>query len=235
MTKKEIKKILMSMRTPENETVITPLLGEIDMMNEKTIQQHLQEIGDTEESVRNFFEKSISKALANTTEKHTPINDMFTYGTNGDCIHLHLPGDFHQMWNEIGPIKTISTINLNLLDAIDRIQKMRDDGFYKFKDKNSIFMISPILRGSELKFLENLDFETSLYKKKDLQDEEFVQGNHDAQLAVKIFGKDHSVGTASLKFEIMQTKDWQEKKTKKVAEFNKQGIVLKQKRQDQSK
>ena len=42
---------------------------------------------------------------------------------------------------------------------------MQNDGFYKFEGKNSIYMISPILVGREMKFLEELDFNTQLYSK----------------------------------------------------------------------
>lgn len=229
MTKKEIKKILMSMRTPENDSIVTPLLGEIDMMDEKTIEKHLQKIGDTEELIRNFFKNIIIQRTAELNPKHYPINSMFTYGINSNVVHLHLPGDFHQMWNEIGPHRTIDTINLHLIDALDRVKEMRDDGFYRFKDKDSIYMISPVLIKKELSFLEDLYFQTSYFKRANLNDEEFLKNNSEAQLAVKIFGKNHSIGTASLKFSVMETENWKEKKNKKVEELKGKGIVLQSK------
>ena len=44
---------------------------------------------------------------------------------------------------------------------------MRDSGDPRFRNVDSIYMISPILVGREMKFLEELDFETHSYKKKE--------------------------------------------------------------------
>lgn len=151
---------------------------------------------------------------------------MFTYGISGSCIHLHLPGDLHQMITTKGARGTMDTVNLHLLDAIDKIQRLRSDGFYKFQEKESIYMISPILLGREMKFLESMDFTTHSYKKKDLQDDEFVAEHAEANLAVHIFGKCNHIGTASIKFDTIQTNEWQEKKKQKIQDFEKKGITL---------
>ena len=226
MKKQEIKNILMSMRTQENDTLINNLLGKIDMMDEKSFQTALEKVGNNEEGVRKFFESKLSERHHNQSEEKFPINDMFTYGISGNCIHLHLPGDLHQMLAKKGLSGTINTVNLQLLDAIDKIKQLRVNGFYRFQGKDSIYMISPILIGREMKFLDSMDFQTQLYRKKDLNDDKFIEEHTEARLATQIFGKDKNVGTASIKFETISSKEWQEKKREKIQEFAKKGITL---------
>lgn len=226
MKKQEIKNILMSMRTQENDTLINNLLGKIDMMDEKSFQTALEKVGNNEEGVRKFFESKLSERHHNQSEEKFPINDMFTYGISGNCIHLHLPGDLHQMLAKKGLSGTINTVNLQLLDAIDKIKQLRGNGFYRFQGKDSIYMISPILIGREMKFLDSMDFQTQLYRKKDLNDDKFIEEHTEARLATQIFGKDKNVGTASIKFETISSKEWQEKKREKIQEFAKKGITL---------
>ena len=226
MNRKDIKSILISMRTPENENQINNLLGKIDLLPEEKLQTMIAQIGDNEESIRNYLERKLNERNNNGNEDHTPINNMFTYGISESCIHLHMPVDLHEMMSKKGIKKTVDTVNLYLLDAIERIRKLQNNGFYKFNGKDSIYMISPILLGREIKFLEELDFETHSYRKKELQSEGFVAEHPEAQLAVHIFGKNSNVGTARIGLDVINTKAWQSKKDKKVEEFVEHGITL---------
>ena len=185
MNKQEIKNILMSMRTQENDTLINNLLGKIDMMDEQSFQTALEKVGNNEEGVKAFFESKLSKKHHNQNEEKYPINDMFTYGISGNCIHLHLPGDLHQMISEKGISATIDFVNLQLLDAIDKIKELRDNDFYRFQGKDSIYMISPILIGREMKFLDSMDFHTQSYRKKDLNNDKFIEDNPEAKNSLK--------------------------------------------------
>ena len=226
MNKNNIKRILISMRTAENENQVNNLLGKIDLLPEEKLQAMIAQIGDNEESIRKYLEEKLDERCNNGHEEHTPINDMFTYGISGSCIHLHMPVDLHEIMSKKGIKKTIDTVNLYLLDAIERIRKLQNDGFYKFNGKDSIYMISPILIRREIKFLEELDFETNSYKNKELQSEEFVAEHPEAQLAVHIFGRDRNVGTAKIDLDVMNSQEWQVKRAKKVKGLEKQGIKL---------
>lgn len=226
MKKQEIKNILMSMRTQENDTLVNNLLGKIDRMDEKSLQTVLEKVGNNEEGVRNFFENKLSEKHHNQSEEKFLINDMFTYGISGNCIHLHLPGNLHQMLVKKGLSGTMDIVNLQLLDAIDKIKQLRDNGFYRFQGKDSIYMISPILIRREMKFLDSMDFQTQSYRKKDLNDDKFIEEHPEARLATKIFGKDKNVGTASIKFETISSNEWQNKKNQKVKEFAEKGLSL---------
>lgn len=226
MNKNDIKRILMSMRTSENENQVNNLLGKIDLLPEEKLQTMIAQIGDNEESIRKYLEGKLDERNNNGHEEHTPINNMFTYGISGSCVHLHMPVDLHEMMSKKGIKKTVDTVNLYLLDAIERIRKLQNDGFYKFNGKDSIYMISPILVGREMKFLEELDFETHSYRKKELQSEEFVAEHPEAQRAVHIFGRDSNVGTAKIGLDVINSQEWQIKRDKKVKAFEKQGIKL---------
>ena len=60
MNKKDIKMILMSMRTSENDAMINKLLGKIDMIDDIVLQNAVEQVGGTKEDVRAFLEKNIS-------------------------------------------------------------------------------------------------------------------------------------------------------------------------------
>ena len=228
MKRKKIKEILMSMRTQENEGLVNNLLGKIDLMDEDSLQKAIRKVGDNEDNIRKFFESKLDERQQNNNDEKFPINGMFTYGISGNCIHLHLPVDLHKQILQEGLSRTIDTVNLYLLDAVDRIQRLKNDGFHRFKGKDSIYMISPALVGKELKTLENLDFTTNFYRKKELKDKEFLKENPEASLATKIFGEDKNIGTALIRIETIQTEEWQIKKRKKYRELEEKGITLKE-------
>lgn len=225
MNKNEIKNILISMRTSGNEARVNYLLGKIDMMEETEIEKILMDIGKTEENVRGFLRKKLEEGNQQDNKKF-PINGMFTYGLSGNCIHLHLPADLHESLVKDGPSKTMAKVNLHLLDAIDRITALRNDGFHKFKDKNSIYMISPALIRPEIKFLNGLNFTTHMYTKRNLSDDAFVEEHPEAMLAVHIFGRDRNIGTALIGFDTINSPEWQAKKKQVIETLKNKGATI---------
>ena len=226
MNKEDVRNILISMRTADNEATVNFLLGNIDMKDDDTIEHAIMNLGNSEKNIRAFFQKKIEEKNSNQQNEKYPINDMFTYGISGNCIHLHLPTDLHELIVKNGISKTIALVNLHLLDAIDKIKDMKNKDFYKFKDKDSIYMISPAMIKKEMSFLEGLGFTTHSYSKKQLSDIDFVQKTPEAQLAVSIFGKDKNVGTASIGFDVINSKEWQEKRNSAIQSFKERGITL---------
>ncbi len=77
-----------------------------------------------------------------------------------------------------------------------------------------------------MKFLDSMDFQTQSYRKKDLSEDKFIAEHSEAKLATRIFCKDKNIGTASISFETISSKEWQDKKRQKVQEFAKKGITL---------
>ncbi len=219
----------MAMRTPKNEEEMNRLLGMIDMADEETLQNKIEEIGGTEEAINAFLKKQILKIQ----EKHIPINEMFSYGINGNCIHLHLPVDLHPMIFDKGISRTMDTVNLYLLDAMERIKSLRDSGYYKFQDKDSIYMMSPILKGKRiLGFLDELDFKRRFYREKELNNEDFLKNHSEAMLARKIFPERDYVGVAEITFDKMASQEWQDKKQKVVQELKNKGISLEKEKEE---
>ena len=225
MEKKEVESILISMKAPDNAKIIDELLDKIKVIDDISFQNAVMQVGDTQETITEYFKNKISERQNNTAvQSHTPINKMFSYGVAGNCVHLHLPEDLHSMLEKNGISRTIDIVNLHLLDAIDKIKELKDKGHDEFQGKDSIYMISPILLGRELKFLKELDFETRTYKKKDLNNEEILINNSEAKFATRIFGKGRNVGIAQISFDLISSKEWQEKKEEKIKEFAKKGI-----------
>lgn len=218
MEKRDIKNILISMRTTENEAQVNNLLGKIDMLDFSTLQEMLQKIGDNEDSVRKFLESKLSTSRENTEEKY-PINSMFTYGISGNCVHLHLPMDLHQMISQHGISATIANVHLQLIDAIEKIGKLKADSFYRFNNVDSIYMISPILVKREINFLNDLGFTTNIHSKKKLKDSKYLEEVPEAQLATHIFGNDKNVGSALIKIDTILGEQWKQLAKKKVEEL----------------
>ena len=235
MNKNEVKNILMSLRTPEYENVVNNLLGKIDLLSDEKLSTMVAKIGDSEESIREYLQKKLEEKHEHKREQHVPINDMFTYGIAGNSIHLHLPissEDLMKLMKERGGIsKTRKYINLKLLDAIEKIRNLKNDGYYKFQGKDSIYMISPILadkKRTQIEFLNKLDFKTEVYGGEELQDDKFVSEHPEAQLAVAVFGKESAVASAKIDFDVINSDEWQEKRKAQIEEFKEKGVELDQ-------
>ena len=231
MNKAEIKKILISMRTEDNEAHVNFLLGKLDMLSEEEFSTYLQKIVDSKIDVKDYLNDQIQKLKVDELrrEPRYPLNKFFTYGINDNMLHLHLPGKLHGLIKLKHYEGTMDIVNLYLLDAFDKIQQLKENQHPHLQNVDSIYMISPILLillGRELKFLEELDFKTTKYSKKDLSDRNFVSQNSEAQLAKSLFGTDKNVGSATINLDIILTQDWQKKKQNKVKELNDKGIFI---------
>ena len=79
MNKKEVKNILISMRTPENEIAVNHLLGQLDMKSDTEIEQITEKLENSEENIRENLSKKIEEISQSKNEEKHPINDMFTY------------------------------------------------------------------------------------------------------------------------------------------------------------
>lgn len=153
---------------------------------------------------------------------------MFTYGIFKKSVHLHLPGDLHDVIAQKGIKNTVDTVNLYLLDALDRLKNLKDNVFYKLNNIENIFMISPLLSvKKELSFLEDLGFQTEYFSIQQLNNPQFIAENKSDKLATKIFGKGKKVGTASINFDTISSPKWQAKKQEKLKEFSEKGITFK--------
>jgi len=78
----------------------------------------------------------LEKNQADTNEKHTPINEMFTYGISNSCIHLHLPGDLHHLLEKNGISKTIDTVYSYSVCCVGKSVLTFDDPFIHQENVN---------------------------------------------------------------------------------------------------
>lgn len=250
MKKEEARKILFSMRNPENEAIINNVLGKIDMMPEDVFECKCKDMAETE--IREYIKKQINIRTTNEDSNHININKFFEYGIAGNCVHLHLPGDFHEMFEKLGKIKASAIIARYLIDAITRINNQKNMGDSKLENCSSIYMISPIfysptfypkaLRSKKVrdnvkietpifKLFKLMGLETKTYIKEDLQNPKFVENNEEAKLAVKNFGTKMDVGTASLSFKKLNSKRFQTRLNKISEMLEKIGEPIKQEMQ----
>lgn len=225
MNKDDVKRILMSMRTTENAVRVNYLLGQIDMMTDEQIKTEVEKAGGTEDGVRAVLTSRIGNT-SREEEPDVPLNKYITYRMTGDCIHLHLPHQLKDVMQKLGPRKTMDLVNVYLLDALERVRQLKNNGFHKFIDKKNIYMISPILVKRELDELADVDFKTALYTKKQLQDPSFVAATPEAQLATHIFGNKTNVGTAVISLDILNTPEWQAKRKAKLEDLKGRGATM---------
>lgn len=237
MNKKEVKKILFSIRNSENEAIVNNLLGAIDMKSNEEIEGMLNKIliefnmekGQEIEAIKQYIE--IKKEKQNRRVfPFTKINDFFEYGINGGTVHFHLPGDFHSMFQKLGKVKASVAIGKSLIDAANKINNQRKMGDQDLEKCSSMYMISPIfysptfypkiLRDKNVrdnikietpifKIFKLMGLETATYTREELQNDDFVKNNKEAQLAVKNFGADRDVGAAILTFEKFNSEKFQ--------------------------
>lgn len=228
MNKQELKNILMNLRTSKNESQANYLLGKIDMMSDDEISKITSTIGNNKENIIDFLSQKLAEKTANyQSEEHFPINKMFTYGIGKRTVHLHIPRDLHDMIAQKGFRNSIDTVNLYLLDALNKLKTLKDNGFYKLNNVENIFMISPLLSvKKELNFLEDLNFQAEYFSQQELNDTQFVSNNKSAILATQIFGTNKKVGTASINFDTISSPEWQSKKEEIIKEFSRKGITL---------
>ena len=143
MNKKEIKRILMNMRTPENEEAVNHLLGLIDMMNETDIQNKLEQLNANERNIAEILKGMIKKIqVQNEKSEHfTNVNKMFYYGRTENTIHMHLiPKDLRNVKNKLGDEAFYQFYKDQLEDFLSRLQ----DIFRKDTSIESLFAVSPI-------------------------------------------------------------------------------------------
>lgn len=226
MNKKDVKDILMELRKPENEDFINYMLGNLDMMDDDLVAKMIDRIGNTKDCIKLFLQRKIQERNTRPSDKKFPINKMFTYGISEDCVHLHLPGYLYEMFGKHGFSKSMNIVNMYLLDALDRLNTLKNIDFYRLKDARNILMISPLLIPREVHFLQGMHFSVRSYTKKELSDDNFVSKDPEARLAVDIFGKSKNIGSAMISFSTLNSKEWQYVKNEKMEEFTKKGISI---------
>ncbi len=235
MNKKEAKQIIFSIRNSENEAIVNNLLGIIDTKSDKQIEAMVNKIrivfnkekGEEIEAIKQYIEMEKEKQNRRN-EPFKKINDFFEYGINGDCVHFHLPGDFHSMFKKLGIVKAGAVIAQSLIDAASKINNQRNMGDQNLKKCTSMYMMSPIFYAPTFypeslrnirdkvkietpifKIFKLMGLKTATYTAEELKDTDFVKNNKEAKNAVKNYGTDKDVGTAIISFEKFNSEKFQ--------------------------
>ena len=225
MDKKIIDKILSDLRNETNGSAIDMLASRINGMSQEEIDLTVQKLGGSEEAVKKVLEEKINQMARRERmghEPHKPINKLFSYGVSESTVHLHLPVMLQNIRGK-GISGKINTTNRYLIDALDRIVKMKDSGDPRFRNVDSIYMISPILMGRELEVLKGLDFETESF---DYRHPETITSREEAGFGKRLFPGAKSVGRAKISIERLKQRDWQDKRKDFVEKLEEKGAVL---------
>lgn len=230
MDRKVIDKILSDLRNETNGSAIDMLASRIKGMSQEEIDLTVKKLGGTEEAIKSVLADKVEQMSRRTrmgNEPHKPINKLFSYGVSETTVHLHLPVMLQNIRGK-GISGKINTANRYLIDALDRVVKMKDSGDPRFKNVESVYMISPILLGRELEVLEGLDFETESY---DFRHPEMIENREEAGFGKRLFPDAKSVGRAKIFIDRLKSKDWQDKRKDFVERLEEKGAVLEQEEQ----
>lgn len=226
--------ILLDLRTPDNAHVVDSLLNKLNQMTDDQISEKLEKIGTTDDQIRTALDNRIQNMMNKEKykTKEYPLNDMFYYGLSGDSAHIHLvPKDLHHLL-EKGPEYLVDTVNLYMLDAIDKLKNLKLDEDPRFVFVSHVYMITPMYhsptfeKANELEFLRSLLFRVNSYSPENLQDNEYLKTHPEAQLAKDIFGDQKKVATAIIGIDTLAGEEWQTLKEAKFEEYRKKGLTL---------
>lgn len=224
MTKDEIKMLLMTLKTDENEMQFNNILSKIEGLSDKVVEEMATQEGDVETFLKNKLQEE-------NTKKYY-INDMFYYNISGDCVHIHLiQKDLHHLLKR-GTDYMQKVFNIHILDAVDSLWELKETGFEKFSEVSKVYMISPIFntptfqKCNEMQFFNDFLFLTHTYTPKQLNDDDYVEQCFEASLARKLFGSKKNVSSAIIDFKTISSDEWQLKKKIYINNSAKEGIIL---------
>lgn len=134
MDKKDIKQILMSMRTQKNENQVNYLLGKIDLLSEAEINNMLLEIGNNEENIKSYFFARIhqkekipfaqAKNVVNKILKLLEEKNLKIYIAGGLVPYILLNQDSNRLHDDIDTL-------CRLEDTENLRELFIKEGFYK--------------------------------------------------------------------------------------------------------
>ena len=159
MEKENIKKILIKIKTPDNEIKVDNLLKLLDQMSDEELHIKLKQLNLSENNIEQYLSSLIvkTKNQEETSERFVNINDWFCCGRTGDTIHLHLiPKDLRGIKKELGDEEFYNLFKKQLEDFLSRIQIM----FSEDTSVKTLFAVSPIFYNPNISSIhESLGFD----------------------------------------------------------------------------
>ena len=143
MLKENIKKLLIDMKTSDNESVINHILKSIEKISEEDLILTLDKYNVIEQNIEQFLRNRIEKQIEKekTHTEFTPVNQMFSYGRTGNTLHMHLiPKDLRGLKNELGDEAFYAFFKDQLEDFLSKLQSI----FLEDATIQTLFAVSPI-------------------------------------------------------------------------------------------
>ena len=204
--------VLKSLINEENKDKINIYIDRVEKMEKEEWQSFLKE--KSIETVSNLS-KLINDMINNRREtKFQPLNDMVSYGTSGDTVHIHLiPSDVRNLLNKQG----LNKAETYVIDALEKIQEMLKSN-EDLSNVKSVYAVSGILRGSIIKIFENIGF--------DIKEMNIDEAKNDKELGVfyEIFKDNKKLGRAKISRNELLSKEWLELKDERKKELRENDI-----------
>lgn len=159
MEKNSIKKLLISMRTPDNEEKIIHLLKSLDQISDEELHLKFEKMNLSDDNIKKYLENLIKKSedQEEKSENFINVNDWFCYGRTGDTVHMHLiPKDLRDIKKELGDEAFYCMFKEQLEDFLSKMQFiiLEDDSI------KTLFAVSPIFYNSNITLIhESLGFD----------------------------------------------------------------------------
>ena len=190
ISKDIVKQQLESVINDENRQIVTEIAKRIDGIPNDEWEAFIAFHNITEANLMDIIKSKIAKDKQLDEYLFEEINDLVSYGTTGDTLHIHIiPKNVKEMLNREG----LKLANLKLIQALELIRNTPEmNGTIK-----TIFAVSPILRLKQLqKMFIELGFDVSETTAEDL---------------LRRFPSAKQVYQASLPKSILLSKEWEDK------------------------
>ena len=192
--------ILKSLINEENKGKINSYIVKVQNMGEKEWQSFINEksivtVSDLAELINRFTNNK-------EESKFKSLNDMISYGTGGDTLHIHvIPNDVRDLLNKEG----LKKAEVYVIDALEKIKEMINNN-EDLSNINSIYAVSGILRGPIIRIFKNLSF--------DIKEMNIDEAKNDEELSVfyERFKDNKKLGRAKISRDKLLSEEWEKLK-----------------------
>ena len=232
MERQEVIEILTFLfQENQDSTMIQKMIHSAKTISDEELKR--KTMGFTRTSLINYIRGKVQaeRQHEDISGQRINVNDYFDYGISGDTVHIHLPKDLHEEFQQLGKKKAIAQIGLYLIDAVNRINCDRNQNRNDLEKCRLLYMISPIfysggfypsplrkkmtneisIESPILWILKRFGLEVKTISEQDLHDKEKIANDPEVQLALKNFGDKKDVGVARITFDELNSKKWQKK------------------------
>lgn len=197
LSKQEVLSLLEDMSTEENRAVISQYVNMVNSLDDKRLQQILEENGiKTKDDINEFIKIKTTRDL----HKFQGVNELISFGTNGNTLHIHVvPTSLRDMLSPNG----IRKAEVQLIDALEKIKAMlaTDE---KYKNINNVYAVSNLITRPITSIFERLGFDVKAMLTE--------QAKEDSELSnfYERFKNGEKLGRAKIAKEKIMTEEWSE-------------------------